>query len=95
MTLRKQPIPALFYGPGILSSAAEQARFCAVSFSRDFNFDDSGIFLPTFPSTYLNLSELHNLPVTRKMVKNVITDLNHSNVTCPDYSSDGSEELGT
>ena len=84
VTLRKLPIPALFNGSGILSSAADKARFCAISFSRDSNFDDAGIFLPTFPSTYLNLSELHNLPVTPKMVKNVITDLSHFNVTCPD-----------
>ena len=45
--------------------------------------DDSGISLPVFPSR-TNL-KLHNISVTTKMVKKVITNLDSSKVSGPDY----------
>ena len=46
------------------------------------NLDDSGISLPVFPSR-TNL-ELHNISITPKMVKKVITNLDSSKVFGPD-----------
>ena len=45
-------------------------------------FDDSGISLPVFPSR-TNL-KLHNVSITPKMVKNVITNLDSSKASGPD-----------
>ena len=42
------------------------------NFSKNSNLDDSGISLPVFPSR-TNL-KLHNISVTAKMVKKVITN---------------------
>ena len=52
------------------------------NFSRNSNFDDSGISLPVFPSR-TNL-KLHNLSVTLKLVKKVIVKLDLSKVSGPD-----------
>ena len=46
------------------------------------NLDDSGISLPVFPSR-INL-KLHNISITPKMVKKVITNLVSSKVSGPD-----------
>ena len=52
-------------------------------FSKNSNLDDSGIFLPVFPSrTYL---KLHNISVTPKIVKRVIMNLDLSKASGPDY----------
>ena len=69
----KSAIPPLFNGPGVLSSASDKAKFFAENFSKNSNLDDSGISLPVFPSR-TNL-KLHNISVTPKMVKKVITNL--------------------
>ena len=45
-------------------------------FSKNFNFDDSGISFPAFPST-TNL-KLQNIPVTPKKVEKFIIDLDFS-----------------
>ena len=50
------------------------ANLFAKSYSKNSNLDESGIALPVFPSR-TNL-KLHNIFVTPKMVKKVITDLN-------------------
>ena len=60
-------------GPEVLSSASDKAKLFAKNFSKNSNLDDSGISLPVFPSR-TNL-KLHNISITPKMVKKVITNL--------------------
>ena len=57
----------------------------AKNFSKDSNLDDSGIYLPVFPSR-TNL-KLHNISVTPKMVKKVIMNIGLSKASGPDYIS--------
>ena len=66
----------------MLSSASDKAKLFAENFSKNSNLDDSGIFLPVFPSI-TNL-KLHNISVTPKMVKKVIINLDLSKVSGPD-----------
>ena len=54
----------------------------AENFSRNSNLDDSGISLPVFLSR-TNL-KLHNISVTLKMCKKVITNLDMSKACGPD-----------
>ena len=53
-----------------------------INFSKNSNLDDSGIYLPVFPSR-TNL-KLHNTSITPKMVKNIITNLDSSKASGPD-----------
>ena len=76
--MRKQ-----FNSSEVLSSSSDKAKLCAKSFSKNSNLDESGIFLPVFPSR-TNL-KLHNISVTPKLVKSVITILDSSNASGPDY----------
>ena len=69
----KSAIPPLFNGSEVLSSASEKAKLFAENFSKNSNLDDSGISLPVFPFR-TNLKQ-HNIFVTPKMVKKVITNL--------------------
>ena len=69
----KFAIPPLFNGWELLSSASDKAKFFAENFSVNSNLDDSGIFLPVFPSR-TNL-KLHNISVTPKMVRKVVMNL--------------------
>ena len=69
----KSAIPPLFNGLEVLSSASDKAKLFAKNFSKNSNLDDSGISLPVFPSR-TNL-KLHNISITPKMVKKVITNL--------------------
>ena len=46
----KSPIPPLFIGPEVLSSASDEAKLFAKNFSKNLNLDDSGISLTVFPS---------------------------------------------
>ena len=78
----KSAIPPLFNGPEVLSSASDKAKLFAQNFSKNSNLDDSGISLPVFPSR-TNL-KLHNISITPKMVKKVITDLDSSKASGPD-----------
>ena len=64
----------------MLSSASDKAKI--VCFSRNSNLDDSGISLLVFPSR-TNL-KLHNISVTPKLVKKVITNLYLSKASDPD-----------
>ena len=75
----KSAIPPLFNGPEVLSSAPDKARLFAENFSKNSNF---GISLPVFPSR-TNL-KLHNISITPKMVKKVITNLDSSKASGPD-----------
>ena len=72
----KSAIPPLFNGPEVLSSASDKAKLFAKNFSKNSNLDDSGISLPVFPCR-TNL-KLHNISITPKMVKKVITNLDSS-----------------
>ena len=77
----KSAIPPLFNGPEVLSSASDKAKLFAKNFSKNSNLD-SGISLPVFPSR-TNL-KLHNISITTKMVKKVITNLDSSKASGPD-----------
>ena len=59
-----------------------QAKLFAENVSKNSNLDDSGISLPVFPSR-TNL-KLHNISITPKMVKKVITNLDSSKASGPD-----------
>ena len=78
----KSAIPPLFNGPEVLSSASDKAKLFAKNFSKNSNLDDSGISLPVFPSR-TNL-KLHNISVTPKIVKKIITNLDSSKPSGPD-----------
>ena len=78
----KSAIPPLFNGPEVLSSASDKAKLFAKNLSQNSNLDDSGISLPVFPSR-TNL-KLHNISITPKMVKKVITNLDSSKASGPD-----------
>ena len=54
----------------MLSSAFDKVKLFAENFSKNSNLDDSGISLPVFHSR--TNSKLHNISVTRKMVKKVM-----------------------
>ena len=63
----KSAIPPLLKGPEVLSSASNKAKLFAKHFSKNSHLDDSGIFLPVFPSrTNLNL---HNISITPRWLK--------------------------
>ena len=66
----------------MLSAASDKAKLFAENFSKNSNFDDSGISLSVVPSR-TNL-KLHNISVTSKMVKKVITNLDLSEASGPD-----------
>ena len=63
----------------MLSSVFNGAKLFAKNFSKNSNFDDSGIFLPLFPSR-TNL-KLHNISDNPKIVKKVITNFDSSNMS--------------
>ena len=66
----------------VLSSVSDEIKLFAENFSKNSYLDDSGISLPVFPSR-ANL-KLHNVSVTPKMVKKVITSLDLSKASGPD-----------
>ena len=78
----KSAIPPLFNDPEVLLSASDKVKLFAENFSENSSLDDSGISLPVFPSR-TNL-KLHNISVTPKMVKKVITNLDMSKASGPD-----------
>ena len=78
----KSAIPPQFNGADVLSSASDKAKLFGKNFSKNSNLDDSGISLPVFPSR-TNL-KLHNISITPKMVKKVITNLDSSKASAPD-----------
>ena len=65
------------------SFPSDKAKLFAENFSKNSNLDDSGISLPVFPSR-TNL-KLHNISITPKVVKKVITNLYSSKASGPDY----------
>ena len=78
----KSAIPPLLNGLEVLSSASDKAKLFAKNFSKNSNPDDSGISLLIFASR-TNV-KLHNISVTPKIVKKVITNLDSSKVPGPD-----------
>ena len=80
--LTKVNVLYLLYSMEVLSSASDKAKLFAKNFSKNSNLDDSGIFLPVFPSR-TNL-KLHNISITPKMVKKVTTNLDSSKTSGPD-----------
>ena len=66
----------------MLSSASDNAKLFAEKFSKNSNLDGSGMSLLVFPSrTHL---KLHNISVTAKMIKKVITNLDLPKASGPD-----------
>ena len=79
----KSPLlPHLWNGPEVLSSASDKAKLFDENFSLNSNLDDSGIYLPVFPSR--TNSKLHNISVTPKMVRKVVMNLDLSKASGPD-----------
>ena len=78
----KSAMPPLFNGPGVLSSASDKAKLFAKNFFKNSNLDDSGISLSVFRSR--TSLKLHNISITAKMVRKVITNLDSSKVSGPD-----------
>ena len=68
--------------PEMMSSASDKAKLLAENFSKNSNLDDSVISIPAFPSR-TNL-KLYNIPVTPKMVKKVMTNLDLLKASGPD-----------
>ena len=77
----KSAIPALFNGPKVLSSVSNKAKLFPKNFSKNSDLDDSSISLPVFPSR-TNLKQ-HNISITLKMVKKVMTNFHSSKVPGP------------
>ena len=72
----KSAMLPLFNSLEVLSSASVKTKLFAENFSKNSNFDDSGISLPVFHSiTHL---KLHNISVAPIMVKKVIMNLDLS-----------------
>ena len=68
----------------MLFSASDKAKLFAKNFSKNSNLDDSGISLPIFPSR-TNL-KLYNISVTPKMFKKIMTNLDSSKASGPDFN---------
>ena len=66
----------------LTTKPSDKAKLIAKNFSKNSNLNDSGISLPAFPSR-TNL-KLHNVSLTLKMVKKVITNLDSSKVSGPE-----------
>ena len=66
----------------MLSSVSDKAKLFAENFSKNSNLDHSGISLPVYPSR--TNFKLHNISVTPKMVKKVMTNLYFSKASGPD-----------
>ena len=77
----KSAIPPLFNGLAVLSSASDKAKWFPKNLSKTSNLDGSGVSLPILPSK-TNL-KLHNISVTPKMVKKVLTNLDSSKLSGP------------
>ena len=77
----KSAIPPLFNGRECCLLHLIKQNYLLKIFSKNSNLDDSGISLPVFPSR-TNL-KLHNISITPKMVKKVITNLDSSKASGP------------
>ena len=66
----------------MLSIESDKGKLFVEIFSKNSNFYDLGVALPALPSR-TNL-KLHNIPLTPKFVKKVISDLYSSKAFGPD-----------
>ena len=66
----------------VLCSASDKVKLFGKNFSKNSNLKDSGLSLPSFHSR-INL-KLHNISVTPKLVRKVITNLDLSRASGPD-----------
>ena len=78
----KSAIPPLFNSLEVMSSSSHKEKLFAENFSENSNLDDSGISLPVFP--FRTNLKLHDISVTPKMVKKVITNLDLSKTSGSD-----------
>ena len=78
----KFAVTPLFNGPEVLSSASDKTKLFAENFSKNSNLDDPSVSLPVFLSR-TNL-KLHDISVTPKVVKKVITNLDLAKASGPD-----------
>ena len=78
----KSAITPLFNEPEVLPSTSNKTKLFVKNFSRNSNLDYSGISLPVFPCR-TNL-KLHNIFITPKMVKKVITNYDSSKASGSD-----------
>ena len=69
----------------MLPSVSDKSKFAKI-FSKNSNLDDSGTSLSVFSPSRTNL-KLHNISVTPKVVRKVITNLDSSKVPGPDCIS--------
>ena len=69
----------------MLSTASDKGKFFTKNFSKNCNFDDSGMSLPVFPSR-TNL-KLHDISVTPKIVRKIITNFDSVKASGPDFIS--------
>ena len=81
----KSTIRPLLNGSEVFSFACDKGKLFAENFSNNSKLNDSGIFLHVF--TFRTNLKLHNIPVTPKMVKKVITNLDLSKASGPDCIS--------
>ena len=72
----KSAILPLFNDLKVLCSASDKAKLFGKNFSKNSNLKDAGISLPSFYSR-INL-KLHNISVTPKLVRKIITNLDSS-----------------
>ena len=67
----------------MLNSTSDTEKLSAENFSKNSSLDDSSVSLPVFLSR--TNQKMHNISVTPKMVKKVITKLDLANASGPDY----------
>ena len=75
-------MPPVINSQEVLSSSFDKAKFFTENFTKNCNLDYSGISLPGFP--FRSNLKLHNIFVTPKMVKKVITNLHLSKASGAD-----------
>ena len=78
----KSAVIPLFNSLEVLFSASDIKKLLAINFPRNSDLDDSVISLNVFPSR-TNL-KLHNISLTHKFIKKVITNLDLPKVSGPD-----------
>ena len=66
----------------MFSSASDKAKLFVKNLPKNSCLDDSGICLSVFPSR--TTLKLHNISITLKMVKKVITNFDSSKASNPD-----------
>ena len=76
-------MPLLYEDPEVLFSPSDKSKLSAKSFSKNSNLDYSGIFLPALLSR--NTLKKHDIHVSSKLVKMLITNPDSSKASGPDF----------